>query len=100
MIVARQRREESDDVVNVFLRQGERLDVLVKPGRTTPAFGRFLTLCSKSFAGCSMPRHLSVHNNLSTIFVHLDDGITPTQLRFNMSQLTRKFRVDRITPHD
>ena len=36
VIVARQRREESDNVVNVFLRQGERLDVFVEPGILQP----------------------------------------------------------------
>jgi hypothetical protein len=38
-----------------------------------------------------------VHNNLLTIFVHLDDWITPTQPRFNVSQLVRNFRLERIT---
>src|SRR5215475_14717191 len=50
--------------------------------------------------GSSMPRDLLVHNNLSTIFVHLNDRITPTQLRFNMSQLAcNNFRLDWITPY-
>jgi hypothetical protein len=48
----------------------------------------------------SMPRDLFVHNNLSTVFVHLDDRITPTQLRFNMSQLARNFCLDWITPYE
>ncbi|HEV8487672.1 MAG TPA: hypothetical protein VGV87_29280 [Blastocatellia bacterium] len=47
-----------------------------------------------------MPRDLFVHNNLLTIFVYLDDRITPTQLRFNMSQLVRNFCPDWITPSE
>jgi hypothetical protein len=47
-----------------------------------------------------MPRDLFVHNNLLTIFVHFDDRITPTQLRFNMSQVARNFRPDWITPYE
>ena len=46
--------------------------------------------------GSSMPRDLFVHNNLLTILVYLDDRITPTQLRFNMSQMVRNFRPDCI----
>ena len=53
-----------------------------------------------STSGSSMPRDLFVHNNLLTIFVHLDDRITPTQLRFNMSQLVRNFRPYWITPSE
>jgi hypothetical protein len=48
--------------------------------------------------GNSMPRDLFVKNNPLTVFVHLDDRITPTQLRFNMSQLVRGFRRVWITP--
>jgi hypothetical protein len=51
-----------------------------------------------STAGSSMPSDLFVHNNLLTIFIYLDDRITPTQLRFNMNQLARNFRLDWITP--
>jgi hypothetical protein len=47
-----------------------------------------------------MPRDLFVHNNLLTIFVYLDDRITPTKLRFNMSQLVRYFCPDWITPSE
>jgi hypothetical protein len=47
--------------------------------------------------GSSMPRDLFVHNNLSTVFVFLDDRITPTQLRFNMSQAAFEFRFYWIT---
>jgi hypothetical protein len=50
-----------------------------------------------STGGGSMPRDLFVHDNLSTIFVRLDDRITPTQLGFNMSQLAGNFRFDWIT---
>jgi hypothetical protein len=57
-------------------------------------------LSLNSTGASSMPRDLFVHNNLSTIFVHLDDRITPTQLRFNMSQLAGNFRVDWITPFE
>jgi len=47
-----------------------------------------------------MPRDLFVRNKLSTIFIHLNDGITPTQLRFNVSQLARNnFGLDWITPY-
>jgi hypothetical protein len=53
-----------------------------------------------STGGGSMPRDLFVHNNLSTIFVHLDDWIAPTQLRFNMSQLVHNFRPVWITPYE
>jgi hypothetical protein len=60
------------------------------PSRLSPA----------STGGSSMPRDLFVHNNLSTIFVHLNDRITPTQLRFNMSQLARNFRLDWIAPYE
>jgi hypothetical protein len=45
-----------------------------------------------------MPRDLFVHNNLSTIFVDLDDGITPTHLGFNMSELIGHFPPDWIMP--
>jgi hypothetical protein len=48
----------------------------------------------------SMPRDLSVYNNFLTIFVHLDDRITPAQLRFNMSQLVHNFRPVWITPYE
>jgi hypothetical protein len=47
-----------------------------------------------------MPRDVFVHNNLFTIFVHLDDRITPTQLGFNMSQLVRNFCPDWIAPYE
>jgi hypothetical protein len=47
-----------------------------------------------------MPRDLVVQDNLSTLFVDLDDGITPTQLGFNMSQLAGNFRFDWITPFE
>jgi hypothetical protein len=50
--------------------------------------------------GSSMPRDLFVENNPLTIFVRLDDRITPTQLRFNMSQLVRNFRRVGITPSE
>jgi hypothetical protein len=40
------------------------------------------------------------HVNPLTIFVYLDDRITPTQLRFNMSQLVRNFRRVWITPSE
>jgi len=53
-----------------------------------------------STGGSSMPHDLFVHNNLLTIFVYLDDRITPTQLRFNMSQLAGNFRLDWITPSE
>ena len=38
-----------------------------------------------------MPRDLYVHNNPLTIFVYLDDRVTPAKLRFNMSQVVRTF---------
>src|SRR6266404_6346195 len=57
-------------------------------------------LSRASTGGSSMPRYLFVHNNLLTIFVHLDDRITPTQLRFDMSQLVRNFRPDWIRPSE
>src|SRR5215468_3931585 len=47
----------------------------------------------------SMPDDLFVRDKLSTIFIHLDDGITPAQLRFNVSQLAGNFRLDWITPY-
>jgi hypothetical protein len=50
-----------------------------------------------STGGRSMPRDLFVHNNLLTVFVYLDDRITPTQQRFNMSQVVLNFRFDWIT---
>jgi hypothetical protein len=53
-----------------------------------------------STGGGSMPRDLFVRNDLSTIFVRLDDRITPTQLGFNMSQLAGNFRPDWITPFE
>jgi hypothetical protein len=46
-----------------------------------------------------MPRDLFVRNKLSTIFIDLNDGITPAQLRFNVSQLAGNFRLDWITPY-
>jgi hypothetical protein len=45
-----------------------------------------------STGGTSMPHDRFVYKNFLTIFVHLDDRITPTQLRFNMSQLVHNFR--------
>jgi hypothetical protein len=57
-------------------------------------------LSLNSIGGSSMPRDLFVHNNLLTIFVHLDDRITPTQLGFNMSQSDGNFRPDWITPFE
>jgi len=38
-----------------------------------------------------MPRDLYVHNNPLTIFVYLDDRVTPAKLRFNMSQVVSTF---------
>jgi hypothetical protein len=52
---------------------------------------------SRLSTGGSMPRDFFVHDNLSIIFVRLDDRITPTQLGFNMSQLAGNFRFDWIT---
>jgi hypothetical protein len=45
----------------------------------------------------SMPCHLYMHNNLLTILVYLDDRVTPTKLRFNMSQVVRTFGFDWLT---
>jgi hypothetical protein len=59
-----------------------------------------LIICERLLRSCSMPRDLVVQDNLSTIFVDLDDGITPTQLGFNMSQLAGNFRFDWITPFE
>jgi hypothetical protein len=47
-----------------------------------------------------MPRDLFVENNPLTVFVYLDDRITPTQLRLNMSQLIRSFRRVEIAPSE
>jgi hypothetical protein len=41
--------------------------------------------------GNSVPDDFSVHHNVITIFINLNDRITPTQLRFNMSQLIDDF---------
>jgi len=38
-----------------------------------------------------------MHNNLLTILVYLDDRVTPTKLRFNMSQVVRTFGFDWLT---
>src|SRR4030095_4213667 len=57
-------------------------------------------LSLNSTGASSMPRDLFVHNNLSTIFVHFDDRVKPTQLRFNMSQFAAHFRVGWITPFE
>jgi hypothetical protein len=46
-----------------------------------------------------MPRDLFVRNKLSTIFIDLNDGITPAQLRFNVNQLAGNFRLDWITTY-
>ena len=59
-----------------------------------------LIICECLLRSCSMPRDLVVQDNLSTLFVDLDDGITPTQLGFNMSQLAGNFRFDWITPFE
>src|SRR6187399_3081058 len=50
-----------------------------------------------SSGASSLPRDLFVHNNLLTILVYLDDRITPTQIRFNMSQMVQNFRPVWIT---
>jgi hypothetical protein len=39
----------------------------------------------------SVPDDFSVNHNIITIFINLNDWITPTQLRFNMSQLIDDF---------
>jgi hypothetical protein len=48
----------------------------------------------------SMPCDLFVHNNRLTIFVHLDDWITPARFRFHMSQLAPNFRRVWINPSE
>jgi hypothetical protein len=68
--------------------------------RTPPLIQRSAVTSSRSLTGgSSMPRNLFVRNKLSTIFIHLNDGITPAQLRFNVSQLAGNFRLDWITPY-
>jgi hypothetical protein len=47
--------------------------------------------------GRSMPGHRYVAQHLLTIFVYLDDRVTPTKLRLNMSQLIRTFGFDCLT---
>jgi len=50
--------------------------------------------------GNSVPDDFSVHHNVITIFINLNDWITPTQLRFNMSQLIDDFGPNEITAYE